>query len=315
MLKYTIKRIILIFVTLFLILSISFFVLHSMPGSFIKDMKMPAEVRKAIEDKYHLNDPMYVRYGYFLQDFFQGDFGLSIAIQPQVPVNEILRKKVPISLQINIFALLFSLPVALILGIWAAIRKNKIDDHIISILIIAFISVPSFVFASLLQYFIAFKLGWFPIIVSTAQTLNWEKFHSIILPILALSFGSIAGIARYTRAELTEALNSEYMLLAKAKGLSQFQATVRHAFRNSFIPLANIIIPMFAGILGGSLVIEKIFSIAGMGSVMLDSINAQDYPLTLGVLFWYTLLGLTTTLIVDLSYGVIDPRIRIGGRK
>ncbi|WMM25936.1 ABC transporter permease [Tissierella sp. MB52-C2] len=315
MFRYTAQRLTLLVITLFMIISVSFFVLHSMPGSFITDPKMPKDVKKAIEDKYHLNDPMIVQYGYFLKDFSKFDFGLSIAIQPKVPVNQILATKVPVSMQLNIFSLLLSLPIAIVFGIWAALKKNKLPDHIISIMIIAFIAIPSFVFASLLQYFIAFKLGWFPIVVSTEKVLTWNKFKSIILPILALSFGSIAGVARYTRSELCEALNSEYMLLAKAKGLTQVQATTRHAMRNSFIPLANIIIPMFTGILGGSLVIEKIFSIPGMGSVMLDGINAKDYPVAMGVLFWYSLLGLLTILIVDLSYGIIDPRIRIGGRK
>src|SRR5690606_33119696 len=135
-----------------------------------------------------------------------------------------------------------------ILGIIAALKKNTAADHIISIMVILFISVPSFVFAALLQYFVAFKWGWAPILLSTEPTLTWTKFKSMILPILSLSFGGIATITRYMRAELCEALNSEYMLLAKTKGLSQVQATVRHAIRNSFIPLANIIIPMFFSI-------------------------------------------------------------------
>ena len=315
MAKYIAQRFVLMVITLFVIVSVSFFVLHSMPGSFINDPRMPKEVKKAIEDKYHLNEPLIVQYGYFLKDFVRLDFGISIALQPKVNVNKILATKIPVSMQVNIFSLILSIPVGIILGIWAALKKNKIPDHVISILIIAFISIPSFVFASLLQYFIAFKLGWFPIVVTTEQTLTWSKFVSMVLPILALSFGSIAGIARYTRAELCEALNSEYMLLAKSKGLTQVQATTRHAMRNSFIPLANIIIPMFTGIMGGSLVIEKIFSIPGMGSVMVEAINAKDYPVAMGVLFWYSLVGLLTILIVDLSYGIIDPRIRIGGRK
>ncbi|GFN34899.1 ABC transporter permease [Tepidimicrobium xylanilyticum] len=315
MARYIAQRLVLMVITLFVIVSVSFFVLHSMPGSFINDPRMPKEVKKAIEDKYHLNEPLIVQYGYFLKDFVRLDFGISIALQPKVNVNKILATKIPVSMQVNIFSLILSIPVGIILGIWAALKKNKIPDHVISILIIAFISIPSFVFASLLQYFIAFKLGWFPIVVTTEQTLTWSKFVSMVLPILALSFGSIAGIARYTRAELCEALNSEYMLLAKSKGLTQVQATTRHAMRNSFIPLANIIIPMFTGIMGGSLVIEKIFSIPGMGSVMVEAINAKDYPVAMGVLFWYSLVGLLTILIVDLSYGIIDPRIRIGGRK
>ncbi|QQY79882.1 oligopeptide transport system permease protein [Keratinibaculum paraultunense] len=315
MLRYTIQRLILMAITLFLIVSVSFFVLHAMPGSFIDDPLMPKDVKEAIEDKYHLNDPMIVQYKYFLKDFLKLDFGVSIALQPKVNVNKILATKIPFSVQVNIFSLILSIPVGLILGIAAALNKNKIPDHVISILIILFISVPSFVFASLLQYFLAFKLGWFPIVSSVEKALTWNKFVSIFLPILALSFGSIAGIARYTRSELGEALNSDYMILAKAKGLTQTQATIRHSMRNSFIPLANIIIPMFTGILGGSLVIEKIFSIPGMGSVMIEAINAKDYPVAQGVLFWYSLLGLLTILIVDLSYGIIDPRIRVGGRK
>lgn len=288
--------------------------MHSMPGSFIQDNKLPAEVKRAMEDKYHLNEPLMVQYGYFLKDFVRGDFGISLVINPKVPVNEVLATKIPVSMQLNIFSLIFTMPIAMILGIWAAIRKNKLADQVISFFIILFISVPSFIFATLMQYFLAFKLGWFPIITTPEKNLTWTKFHSMILPILALSFGSIAGVARYTRAELTEALNSEYMLLAKSKGLSQVQATTRHALRNSFIPLANIIIPMFIQIMGGSLVIEKIFSIPGMGNVMVDAINAHDFPLAIGVLFWFSLLSLITILIVDLSYGIIDPRIRLGGR-
>lgn len=285
-----------------------------MPGSFIQDNKLPAEVKRAMEDKYHLNESLMVQYGYFLKDFVRGDFGISLVINPKVPVNEVLATKIPVSMQLNIFSLIFTMPIAMILGIWAAIRKNKLADQVISFFIILFISVPSFIFATLMQYFLAFKLGWFPIITTPEKHLTWTKFHSMILPILALSFGSIAGVARYTRAELTEALNSEYMLLAKSKGLSQVQATTRHALRNSFIPLANIIIPMFIQIMGGSLVIEKIFSIPGMGNVMVDAINAHDFPLAIGVLFWFSLLSLITILIVDLSYGIIDPRIRLGGR-
>lgn len=288
--------------------------MHSMPGSFITDNKLPAAVKKAMEDKYHLNDPLMTQYGYFLKDFVRGDFGISLVINPKVPVNEVLATKIPVSMQLNIFSLIFTMPIAMLLGIWAAIRKNKLADQVISFFIILFISVPSFIFATLMQYFLAFKLGWFPIITTPEKNLTWTKFHSMILPILALSFGSIAGVARYTRAELTEALNSEYMLLAKSKGLSQVQATTRHALRNSFIPLANIIIPMFIQIMGGSLVIEKIFSIPGMGNVMVDAINAHDFPLAIGVLFWFSLLSLITILIVDLSYGIIDPRIRLGGR-
>ena len=153
MARYIAKRVVLMAITLFLIISISFFVMHSMPGNFIQDNKLPADVKKAMLDKYHLNDPLTTQYGYFIRDFAKGDFGISLVIQPKVPVNEVLATKIPVSMQLNIFSLIFTMPIAMILGIWAAIRKNKIDDQIISILIILFISVPSFVYASLMQYY------------------------------------------------------------------------------------------------------------------------------------------------------------------
>lgn len=315
MIKYIGQRLLALAITLFIIVSISFITIRLMPGSFIDDRQIPKDVRIALENKYHLNEPLIVQYGYFLKDFSKFDFGISIKIQPKVDVNTVLKTKIPVSMQLNIFSLILTVPIGMMFGIIAALKKNKTADTVISIMVILFISVPSFIFASVLQYFAAFRWNLFPIIVSTDKTLTGAKFHSMILPILALSFGGIAVITRYLRAELCEALNSEYMLLAKAKGLTQVQATIRHAIRNSFIPLAQIIIPMFLGILGGSLVVEKIFAIPGMGGVMIDAINAHDDPLTMGVLFWFSLLGLLTILIVDLSYGIIDPRIRMGGRK
>ncbi|OYT14845.1 MAG: peptide ABC transporter permease [Bacteroidetes bacterium 4572_77] len=315
MVRYTIQRLVLIAITLVVIISVSFITLRMMPGSFITNRNMPEDVRAVIEAKYHVNEPMIVQYTYFMKDFLSGDFGVSLAIQPKVPVFDIIKQKVPITLQLNIFSLLLTIPFAALFGITAALKKNTIIDHIISVVVIVFISVPSFVFASLLQYNLAFKFGWFPILLSTERALTLSKFHSMVLPILALTFGSVAGLTRYIRAELAEALNSDYMLLAKAKGLTQLQATVRHAIRNSFVPLAAMIISLFTSVLGGSLVIEKIFGIPGMGPVLIDSINAKDHTLAMGVLFFYSVIGLLSTLLIDLSYGIIDPRIRMGGKK
>lgn len=315
MIRYIGQRLIAMAITLFLIITISFFMIHSMPGSVIYDPMLPEEIKTAIEDKYHLNEPLPVQYGYFLKDFLAFDFGTSIKVQPKVPVFDIIKGKLPVTIQLNVFSILLTVPLGIILGIIAALKKNQMADHIINIMVIFFISVPSFVFAALLQYFVAFKWNLAPILLSTEPTLTWTKFKSMILPILALSFYGIATITRYMRAELCEALNSDYMLLAKTKGLSQVQATVKHAIRNSFIPLANIIIPMFFSILGGSMVIENIFGVPGIGNLSVSSINALDHPLTIAVLFFYSLISLISILVVDLSYGIIDPRIRIGGRK
>ena len=254
MVRYTLQRLLLIVITLFLVVSIAFVTIRMMPGSFIKNRMMPAEIRKIIEDKYHINDPLIVQYKYFLKNVLKGDFGVSLGIQPKVPVFDILKSKIPITLQLNLFSLAIIIPFATLFGITTALKKNQFYDHFINVLVVVMISVPSFVFASLLQYNLAFKLGWFPILITTEKTLTLSKLHSMMLPILALSFGAIAGLTRYIRAELAENLNSEFMLLAKAKGLKQIQAVFRHAIRNSFIPLANMIIPLFMGILGGSLV-------------------------------------------------------------
>src|SRR5699024_9838857 len=252
-----------------------FIILRMMPGSPFHDPMLMPEIQQMMEDKYHLNEPMRVQYGHFIKDVLKGDFGSSIKLQPNRPVFDIIKEKVPVSLQLNIFSLIFTIPVGMAFGILAALKKNTWIDTLLSLMVILFISVPSFVFAALLQYFVAFKWDLLPILLSTEVTLTWTKFRSMILPILSLSFGGIATITRYVRAELSDALNSEYMLLAKTKGLSQVHATIKHAIRNSFIPLANVILPMFLGILGGSLVIENIFGIPGVGQVMVQAINAR----------------------------------------
>lgn len=315
MLRYISQRLVAMAITLFLIISLLFFLVHSMPGSIVNDPMLPVDIKERIEAKYHLDKPLVVQYVYFLGDFLTFDFGDSIKVQPKVPVFDIIKDKLPITIQLNIFALLFTLPIGIMFGIWAALKKNTATDHTLNMMVVLFISVPSFVIAAFLQYIVAFKWELVPILLSTEQALTWTKFKSMILPILALSFGEIAIITRYLRAELCEALNSDYMLLARTKGLSQMQATLRHAIRNSFIPLSNIIIPMFFSILSGAIVIENIFSVPGLGSLSVNSINALDHPLTIAVMFFYSLIGLISILVVDLSYGIIDPRIRMGGKK
>lgn len=313
--KYTLKRLLAMAITLFVIVSISFFVIRLIPGNVAGDDASP-EIREAMERRYHLDKSLPEQYVIFLKNFFSFEFGESMTLYPRRAVFDIIRDKIPLTLQFNLFALALTLPIGLALGIIAALKKNTAVDHAISLLVVFNVSVPSFVFASLLQYFFAFKLGWFPILFSLGSSgLTFKQFLSMILPILALSFGGIATITRYMRAELFEALNSEYMLLAKAKGLTQLQATLRHAIRNSFIPLCNVIIPMFMGLLGGSMVVESIFAIPGIGSLTSASISTSDYYLTIAVLFFYSIIGLTSVLLVDLSYGIVDPRIRIGGGK
>ncbi|HHW26508.1 MAG TPA: ABC transporter permease [Firmicutes bacterium] len=286
-----------------------------MPGSmYADDADMTAAQMEILRAKYHLDKPIPVQYGIFLRDLvLKGDWGTSIKMYIGVPVFDVLKMKIPVSMYNNLFSLLISLPIGVLLGIIAAVRKNSIVDYTTSFMVVIFISVPSFIFATLLQYYAAFRSGWFPIIYEASAT-GFAKLHSLTLPIIALSLGPIARVTRYLRAELAETINSDFMLLARTKGLTEAQAILRHGIRNSLVPLANVVIPMFTHIMSGSMVIERIFSIPGMGGLMVSSINNTDYPLTLAVLIFYSVVSLVTVLVVDLAYGVIDPRIRIGGR-
>jgi len=309
-----VKRVVAMAITLFIIVSICFFLIRLIPGAVAGEGALP-EIRIALEKRYHLDQPLWNQYLIFLKNFFSFEFGESISLYARTPVFDVIRTKIPLTLQLNIYALLLTLPLGMSFGVIAGLKKNSLTDHIISLMVIFFISVPSFVFASLLQYIFAFKLGFFPFLLNLKPGWSLDKFSSMILPILALSFGGIATITRYLRSELFEALNSEYMLLSKAKGLTQVQSTVRHAIRNSFIPLCNVVVPMFTNLLGGSLVVENIFGIPGMGSLIAQSLGASDYYLTIATLFFYSIIGLTSILLIDLSYGLIDPRIRMGGGK
>lgn len=315
MLRYILVRLTALCITLFIIVTVAFMVIRLMPDSVYDDPTLPSEIQEILNAKYHLDKPIVVQYFYFLEGIVtEGDWGTSLLIRPKVPVFEVLKDKIPISLSLNLSALAFAIPVGLLAGIIAAINKNGMVDHTISLAIVIFISVPSFIYASLMQYYLAFKLGWFPIVFEPSAV-GFGKIMSMALPVMALSFGPIARVARYLRAELNETLNSEFMLLARTKGLSKFQSTLNHGLRNSFLPMANIIIPMFANIMGGSLVIETIFSVPGVGGLMIDAINSSDHPLTIAILLFYSFISLFTILIVDLSYGLIDPRIRVGGTR
>ena len=301
--------------TLFIIITISFFAIRLIPGDVLGEGANP-ELRAAMRARYHLDKPLIEQYVIFIKNFLSFDFGESINLYPRRPVFDVIAEKVPLTLVLNIFSLIITIPTGIACGIAAALKKNTLTDHAISTMVVFNVSVLSFVFASLLQYFLAYKLGWFPILLDLkAPFMSGAQLWSMVLPVLALSFGGIATITRYMRAELFEALSSEYMLLARAKGLTQLQATVRHALRNSFIPLCNVIVPMFMSVLSGSMVVETIFNIPGLGSLMTGSISTSDYYLTIAILFVYSLINLTSVLVVDLSYGIVDPRIRIGGGK
>lgn len=316
MARYIVQRLIAAAFAFIIIIALVFFVLHSMPGSIIRDPSITDDtVIKAIEAKYHLDKPLPVRFTFFLKDYLNMDFGTSLFVRPGVSVFDVVKERIDVTIQLNLFAALFTLPVGLFFGITMALKKDSTYDIIASSIVVLLISVPGFVMAAVLQYVLAYKLDLFPIVLAPEVKLNWTKFHSMILPIFALSFGSVASISRLLRAELSEALTSDYMLLAKSKGLTYPQRIVRHALRNACVPLASTFLYLFIGVLSSSLVIENIFGVPGLSRVLVSSINAKDHQLTLGVTYFYVLIGLIMSIAADLSYGIVDPRIRMGGRK
>ena len=278
------------------------------------------QVIKEIWDARGYNKPLLQQYGIYLSDIItEFDFGTSWKIKSTEPAWDLLTKRLAPTVLVNLYSLLFSLPIGIALGIYAAIKKNKWQDHVISTGVMIFVSVPSYVYAFLVQYFLYFKLDLFPPTISSladagGSWFSWAMFHSMIPAILALSFGQIAGLCRFTRAELTETLTSDYMLLARTKGLTRAQATTRHALKNAMVPILPSILGSFIGILGGSMIIEQIFAIPGVGQLYVQSINLRDYDVFMMDSIFYTFLSLAAGIITDISYGFIDPRIRMGER-
>ena len=315
--KYILKRILLMFCVLLIITTIYFVLIRLLPRELPLE-KAQAEVIKARWEALGYNKPLIVQYGIYLKNIFtKWDFGTSWYISYRTPAWELLTTRLSPTILVNVYSLLFSVPLGIALGIYAAIKKNTWQDALISVLVIVFVSVPSYVYAFLVQYFLYFKLNLLPLqMYSLADAGNsyfsWKMFKSMIAPILAMSFGTIASLCRRTRAELTESLTSDYMLLARTKGLTNSQATWRHALKNAMVPIFPSIIAMFFSVLGGSMIIEQIFSIPGVGQLYIKSINLFDYDVFMLDGIFYTFLGLVAGIVVELSYGIIDPRIRMG---
>ena len=313
MFKYVLQRIGAMLLTLFLVMVLSFMIIRLMPMSIFENPEVSPEIQYKLEEEMHLHDPIPVQLFYFLKNIVVDfNFGTSVKIKPGVGVFSIIADRIPPTVALNFLSLFISIPLGLIAGTAAALKRNTWVDTVISFLIVLFISIPSFVFASLLQYCLTFLWPVFPTLYDATGGIG-VQLYSMVLPILALALGPIATIGRYLRGELIENLGSEYLLLARTKGLSRTQATVRHAFRNSLVPISNTIIGLLTGIMGGSLVIEKMFAVPGMGGQLVDSIMAGDHFLTVALLIFYSAISLVTILLVDLSYGIIDPRIRVGG--
>lgn len=312
---YLLKRLALLALTFLIICSVCFLLIKLLPLPAIKEQGRDAALLLARREAMGYNKPILVQYFLYWKHLLRGDLGLGEQMYVGQEVSAVLLQKLPYTVTVNLYAMILSLPLGLALGCYAALRKNKWQDHTISTAVMVLISVPSYVYAFLVQYFLCFATGWFPLTVagqSESRLFSWEMFHSMFPAVLSLGFGTVAALTRFTRAELAEALTGEYLLLAKAKGLNRRQCLLRHGLRNAMVPVLPMILGEFIGVLSGSLIIEGIFSIPGLGSLYTSAIGVRDYNFFMALTFLYTLIGLLSSLVVDISYGFIDPRIRMG---
>ncbi len=304
---YILKRLSIAVATILLILILLFLMLELMPGTPFNDEKLTPEQKEIIMEKYGLNKGIFERFINYIQLMVKGDFGVSYSLQKNMPVSKMLSNRIPITVGLGIRAVLLGLFVGMVLGIVAALKHGTWLDSATSLVSVAGVSVPSYVFALLLLYVFGRLIPIFPIRYNPS-----DSGISSVLPVIALSMFTIATVARFLRSEMLEVLGSEYILLARAKGIKESHVVIKHGIRNALIPVITVLGPLVVSLMTGSLVVEKIFSIPGLGSLFVQAITVNDYNVTIAISFIYSVMFVLVMLIVDILYSVIDPRIRLG---
>lgn len=304
--KYVAKRVITAIFTLLVILLVLFILMQLMPGSPFNDEKLTADQKAALYAKYGLDQPVVIQFGRYVLNMLRGDFGVSYKISKNTPIAQLIAVRLPVSIAIGGYAVALGALVGLILGLIAALFRDTILDTLCTVISVIGVSVPSYVFALALSFQFGYKWHLFPMLYNTAEALN-----SSVLPSISLSMFTMASIARFTRTEMLEVMQSEYMLLAESKGISGGALIFRHALRNALIPIITVLAPLIVDLMTGSLVVEKIFSIPGVGSLLVNAIQSNDYNVVISLSFIYSALYIAIMLVVDILYGIIDPRIRL----
>lgn len=304
--KYVLKRILTSIFTLLAILLVLFILMHLMPGSPFNDEKLSDDQKAVLYQKYGLDKPVIIQFISYIKNMLTGDFGVSYNISKNTPISTLIASRLPISIEIGFMAVLIGALTGLVLGIIAAIFHDTILDTIATIISVIGVSVPSYVFALALSYQFGFKLKMFPMLYQAQQAVR-----SSVLPSVALSMFTMASIARFTRSEMLEVLGSEYMLLAESKGLSGTKLIFIHGLRNALIPIITVLAPLIVDLMTGSLVVEKIFAIPGVGSLLVNAIQSNDYNVVIALSFIYSAMYIGIMFVVDILYGIIDPRIRL----
>ncbi|MFG6118113.1 oligopeptide ABC transporter permease [Thalassobacillus sp. B23F22_16] len=308
MAKYIFQRLVYMFITLFIIATASFFLMKQLPGSpFKAEQKLSAAQLEILYEKYNLNDPLPVQYLNYLGNLAQGDLGVSFQMNNQ-PVTEILLSRIPVSAHLGIQAMIIGTIIGMLLGVAAALYSNSIVDYASNVISVIGISIPSFIFAGLLQYYLGVELGILPVAF-------WGSFAHTIMPTIALAIFPLAISARFVRTELIEVLGSDYIVTARAKGVSNATLMFKHGLRNALIPLVTVMGPMAVSLMTGTLVIEQIFAVPGIGEQFVTSIMTDDFPIIMGTTLFFAFFFILIILVIDILYGIIDPRIRIAGGK
>lgn len=303
-LKYVLKRVFFMAITLWLIATITFFLMQLLPGTpYTNQERLSPETIAMLNQQVGLDKPVIVQYGIYLSNLLQGDFGISFQFKNQ-PVAHLLAGRVGPSLQLGLQAIIFGTVIGTILGTISAMKQNTWADTSSTLVAILGRSIPNFVFAVLLQYIFAIRLHVLPIA-------KWDGFIYTILPTIALAMSPLSDSARFIRTEMVEVLHSDYVELARAKGLSRWEIAFKHGLRNSLIPLMTLLGPLAVALMTGSLVVENIFAIPGIGEQFVKSITTNDYPTIMAVTILYSFMLIFVILVVDLLYGLVDPRIRV----
>ena len=305
MLRFILRRLLVAVPTLFVIITLSFFMMRAAPGNpYSLQRKLPPEIEANIKAKYGLDKPLAVQYGDYLVGVMKGDFGPSMKYAGR-QVIDIIKDAMPTSIKIGVPALLLSVFFGVLLGIAGALYQNRWPDYGASTMAILGICVPTFVMGPLLVFIFASKLGWLPV----AGTQSGLK--GFVLPILVLTLPGLAGVTRLTRAGMIEVMRSNFVRTARATGLSEFQIVVRHALKPALLPLIGFFGPALAGVVTGSLVVEKLFRLPGIGKQFYTAAIQRDYTLVMAVLIIYATLIIVFNLIADLIHAAVDPRVRL----
>lgn len=310
MAKYILKRVGYTIVTLFVLVTLTFFMMRLLPGDpFTGEKQLPEKTMAALNAKYGLDKPEAIQYIMYLGNCLHGDLGLSL--NNDRPVTTIIGESFVCSFDLGIRAVLIAFVLGVLLGTIAAIKRGKPTDTICMLIALIGVSVPSFIVAAVLQYFLGLKLFLMTRPVRIFAVTGWDAFNSKILPVFALAFGSLAQISRLMRTSMLDVLGQDYIKTAKAKGLSQGAIIWRHAIRNAIMPVVTVLGPITASVLTGAFVVESVFAVPGLGRYFVESIQVLDYTMISGTTIFYGAFLILANLVVDLTYGFIDPRVKL----